>query len=159
MSAIAELESVLRQLVVLRTNGSSPAAIEATTEAARELWAEVPKSGPPPRWSADVLAIASDLGFRRQRSVPTSELEPIDDSLVEAVDGDGGADDELDTLASRIDQAITEAGGIGNVKVACSPQRVVLTGIAADEEARDQALIVAAKLAPGMEIEDAIDVA
>ena len=37
--------------------------------------------------------------------------------------------------------------------------RVVISGIAGDEDARDQALIAAAKLAPGMQIEDAIDVA
>ena len=151
-SAFQELEAVVRQILALRAGGASQATIDATIEAARELWGEVPSPpvGTKMVWAPDLAAIADELGFTASAAVA-----PLDDDMQKMI-GEAG---RLQKLASEIDKAIVESGGIGNVRVACSPQRVVLTGIAADEEARDQALIVAAKLAPGMEIEDAIDVA
>ncbi len=137
-STFKQFESLLRQIASLRASGSSPATIEATTEAAWELWNEVPADSRGP-WSPDVKIIANELGF-------------------DVVSG-GDAEDSLQLLATKIEQDIAAVGGVGNVRVSCSPERIVITGIAGDEEARDEALIVAAKLAPGIQIEDAIDVA
>lgn len=151
-SAYERLEAILREILAKRATGASAAAVEAMTEAAGEIWAEVPPDPPGTKreWPPDIVALADELGF-------TAEIEakPIDaDSEQSVADAS-----RLAQLEAQIDAAIVEAGGVGNLVVACTPHRIVLTGIAADEEARDQALLVAAKLAPGLEIEDAIDVA
>lgn len=143
-SAFQQFEALLRQIVSLRAGGASAATLEATTEAAWELWNDVPPlpAGEKMQWPSDIAAIASELGFDA-----IADVAPLDD------------DSDLELLATRIEQDINAVGGVGNVRVSCSPERIVITGIAGDEEARDEALIVAAKLAPGIQIEDAIDVA
>jgi hypothetical protein len=65
----------------------------------------------------------------------------------------------LQRLASEIEAAIAASGGIGNLHVTCMKDRVILTGIAGDEDSRDEALIAVAKLAPGIQIDDEIEVA
>ncbi len=139
-NASEELEGVLRQIVALRAEGGSPASIDAMVEAAHDLWSDVPPPavGQSIAWPSDIAALAEELGFAT---------------------GEPHAGDHLEGLAAQIDKAIVAVGGIGNVRVSCSPDRIVITGIAGDEDARDEALIAAAKLAPGMQIEDAIDVA
>lgn len=94
------------------------------------------------QWPLDIATITNELGFDA-----IAEVAPLDD------------DSELQLLATKIEQDIVAVGGVGNVRVSCSPERIVITGIAGDEDARDEALIVAAKLAPVIQIEDAIDVA
>ena len=168
-STLEQLHELLRQIHSLRKSGVTGAAVEALVDEARELWAGVPLAPPdrPHVWPQEIIAIARELGFERSMLM-TEQIEALDPA--EAFDVISTPPplpprDKMDEtlrmakLAKDIDDAIAAAGGIGNVKVACSPQRIVLSGIAADEEARDQALLAAAKLAPGVEIEDAIDVA
>ena len=168
-SNMDQLLELLRQITSLRKSGVTGAAVDALVEEARELWAGVPLAPPdrPHAWPLDLIAIARELGFERSMMM-TEQIEALDPA--EAFDmvstppplpPHRKMDETLRMakLAKEIDEAIVASGGIGNVKVACSPQRIVLSGIAADEEARDQALLAAAKLAPGVEIEDAIDVA
>lgn len=91
------------------------------------------------------------------------EARELHEQLPAGVEMDWASDiapvaEELFGLASRIQAAIVAAGGIGDVHVACSPSRVIITGTTADEEARDNAQIIAAKLAPGVEIDNSITV-
>jgi hypothetical protein len=95
------------------------------------------------QWPLDIAGIARELGFDAISDVATLEEDH----------------EHLELLATRIEKDIAAVGGVGNVRVSCSPERIVITGIAGDDESRDEALIVAAKLAPGIQIEDAIDVA
>lgn len=154
-SAYQQLEDVLRQMVQLRASGASPAALAALENEAWELWEQVPPTpaGAELVWPQDIAAIADELGFGYEDI--SAEAEPLSDDLAAGI----AEASRLQKLASQIDAAIVEVGGVGNVRVACSASRIVITGIAADDDARDQALLVAAKLAPGIEIEDAIDVA
>jgi hypothetical protein len=164
-----QLQELLRQINGVKKSGVTGAALDVLVEEARELWRTIPLAPPdkPHDWPADLIAVARELGFERSMLM-TDQIEALDPS--EAFDVISTPPPlppkekmeeslRLARLAKEIDEAIAASGGIGNVKVACSPQRIVLSGIAADAEARDQALLAAAKIAPGVEIEDAIDVA
>lgn len=197
MSTYTDVEEVLRQIVMLRSSGASAAAIDATLDEARTVFAELPPSpfGAPVKWAPDVADLAAELGFgappvvSRTRTPPplpkvapkfptrshkpTQEIEPDQVEDIEtapptppasatppAAPSAGTADaGNLERLASEINTAIVASGGVGNLHVACMTGRIILTGIAADEDSRDEALIAAAKLAPGIQIDDEIEIA
>jgi len=142
-----QFEAILRNILDLRTSGASDEVIDAAVEAAWDEWDHVPHppAGTQVVWSPDVADIASELGFA------AAAAPVLQDSTAEAA--------RLQQLAAQIDEAIMHAGGVGDVRVACSTVGVTITGVAADEESRDQALIIAAQLAPGMQLHDGIRVA
>jgi len=162
--------AVLEQIGELKKSGVTGTALETLVEEAWDLWPEVPKTASGAReWPPGLIDVARELGF--ENSTATEDIEPL--SLEDIVPPPAPTipkarptpppmpriDPEMLKLAKDIDEAIATAGGIGNLRVNCSRNRVTLNGIAADEDARDEAQIIAAKIAPGVEIDNGITVA
>jgi hypothetical protein len=151
---------LLHQIKSLEDDGASGVALDVVVQEARALRPELPG------WVTDVARAYPpglfELAHRRvfeRAPIRTEEIEPIsieDDPATPPPFVARGI--ELQKIAAAIAAAITEAGGVGDVSVAYSATHMTLGGIAVDDDARDNAQIIAAKLAPGVEIKNSITV-
>lgn len=149
-SAWERLDVSLRRLKRFRELSAPPEIIEKELELAHRFWNAVPRlpAGAKRFWPEELEPLARELGFEPDSREP-SPMPPAFEVMIAKASA-------AYRLSARIAQEVEAAGGVTDLEVLEGDGRIVLRGDAINTEAIQRATQIAARVAPGLEIDNGL---